>query len=38
MESYHADEDPSFGNTFASLGFAGFTGTITGMSANPLVC
>ena len=34
---YHGEEDPSFGNTFASLGFAGFTGTITGMSKNPLV-
>eukprot|EP00591_Stephanopyxis_turris_P011699 CAMPEP_0195508264 /NCGR_PEP_ID=MMETSP0794_2-20130614/1517_1 /TAXON_ID=515487 /ORGANISM="Stephanopyxis turris, Strain CCMP 815" /LENGTH=450 /DNA_ID=CAMNT_0040635175 /DNA_START=51 /DNA_END=1403 /DNA_ORIENTATION=- len=33
---YHGEEDPSFGNTFASLGFAGFTGTITGMSKNPL--
>ena len=34
---YHGEEDPSFGNSFASLGFAGFTGTITGMSKNPMV-
>ncbi len=29
---YHGEEDPTFGNTFASLGFTGFTGTITGAS------
>jgi hypothetical protein len=36
MVVYHSDEDPSFGNTFATLGFTGFTGVVTGMSANPL--